>query len=202
MRVTRAYALLPVLPTELASLDASLEHLVAAADEAAAAGVPTTLVLSTSMDPALLAPTLTSWAPLIDLLDDVDLVVHHVVVHHVVDHQHGAVGPVELHRRTSAALRTSIVDPESTVVLTSTCGIGVGPGWIAEHVRHHREGAWASTGPVRGTTGPHPVAANFAVRADLLPVGGLSPSDLQRIPVVHAVTPVVATLRVTLPAFP
>lgn len=192
MPVTRAYALLPVLPSDLPSLEASLEHLVAAADESAAAGVPTTLVLSTSVDPALLRPVLESWAPLVNLLDGVDL---------TVDHQGGASTRDELRARTGHALTVSIAAGSTstlttTVVLTTTCDVAVSTGWIAEHVRHHRAGAPASTGPVRGAGDVHEASANLAVRADLL---GL---QLQQIHLVHAVTPVVATLNLILPVLP
>lgn len=197
MPVTRAYALLPVLPADLPALEASLEHLVAAADENAAAGVPTTLVLSTSMDPTLLLPVLTSWAPLVNLLDGVDL---------TVDVQHGATTHADLRSRTGSALAVSIAAGwtstlATTVVLSTTCDVAVSTGWIAEHVRHHRAGAVASTGPVRGGGDVHEPTANLAVRADLLPTAWNRPG-LQQIPLVHAVTPVVATLSLILPAFP
>lgn len=194
MPVTRAYALLPVLPTDLPSLEASLEHLVAAADESAAAGVPTTLVLSTPAGAAALRPVLDSWAPLVRLLDGVDL---------TLDHQPGATTRAVLLARTARALTATISAPATTVVLTTTCDVGVETGWIAEHVRHHRGGAVASTGPVRGGGPRHEATANLAVRADLLPtVVELDAPGLQRVPLVHAVTPVVAALRVILPAFP
>ncbi|WP_432561054.1 hypothetical protein [Kineococcus sp. SYSU DK003] len=194
MQVTRAYAVLPVLPADLPSVEPCLEHLVAAADEASAAGIPTTLVVSTSADPTALVPVLASWTPLVDLLDDVDL---------TVDHHHGASSADELRQLTGTGLARTIAAPRSTVVLTTTCTTGVGPGWITEHVRHHRQGAWASTAPVRGVErdGTHDVVANLAVRAELLP-DALRADGRQQLHLVHAESPVVATWRVTLRAFP
>lgn len=193
--MSRALVLLPVPPADLPVLEPCLEHLVAAADEASAAGIPTSLVLATSADAAALAPLLAEWAPLVALLDDVDLIVEH--------HPGTVVSRGELRERCARAL-PALADPAGTVVLTTTCDVGVGPGWIAEHVRHHRAGAVASTGPVRGTGDVHETSANLAVRGDLLPVGALSPGGPHTTgrPLVHALTPVVATFRVMLPASP
>ncbi|WP_432543838.1 hypothetical protein [Kineococcus sp. SYSU DK002] len=183
--MTRAHALLPVLPADLPSLEASLEHLVAAADESTAAGVPTTLVLATSADRGAVDAVLASWVPLLNLLDGVAL---------TVEHHPGAGSREELRWRSAQAL----ADP-ATVVLTTTCDVLVAPDWVVGHVRHHREGARASTGPVRGTGGTHALTANLAVRADLL---AAVLADRRRVPLVHALTPLVATPRVTLPASP
>ena len=200
--MSRALVLLPVPPADLPALEPCLEHLVAAADEASAAGIPTSLVLATSADPAALAPLLTEWAPLVALLDDVDLT--------VARHPGVVTSRAELRGRTARALGP-FADPGATVVLTTTCDVGVGPGWITEHVRHHRAGAAASTGPVRGTGPVHEVAANLAVRADLLPAGALTGTLTGTLTevltgaghhLVHSVTPVVATFRVMLPASP
>jgi hypothetical protein len=192
--VSRAVVVLPVPPSALPALEPCLEHLVAAADEASAAGIPTTLVLATSADPVDLLPLLADWAPLVALLEDVELTVDH--------HPAAVTGGEELRELTARALGPLLADPAGTVVLTTTSEVGVGPGWIAEHVRHHRAGAVASTGPVRGVEGPHEPAANLAVRADLLPSGALAPGGWRQVHLVHAVTPVVATFRVMLPAFP
>lgn len=194
MRVTRAFVLLPVPSSDLAALEACLEHLVAAADEASAAGIPTTLVLATSCDPTVLAPVLADWAPLVALLDDVELTIDH--------HPGEGSSRGELRELTARALAALVVDPVEAVVLTTTCDVGVSVGWITEHVRHHRAGAKASTGPVRGSEGPHETGANLAVRADLLSAGALAPDGWQQIHLVHAVTPVVATPQVILRAFP
>ncbi|NYD23876.1 hypothetical protein [Kineococcus aurantiacus] len=206
--MTRACAVLPVLPADLPVLDACLEHLVAAADECAAAGVPTVLVLAVSVGPAALRPVLDSWIPLVGLLDDVELT--------VAAHP-GARDREDLRRRTARELPAALPDPASTVVLTTTCDVGVGPDWIAEHVRHHRQGARASTGPVAGLPGPHATTANLALRADLLELvpldmdgpgsngsgsDGVGSDGPGYPPLVHALTPAVSTLRVTLPAFP
>ncbi|MBB2900282.1 hypothetical protein FHR75_001070 [Kineococcus radiotolerans] len=197
MRVSRALVLLPVPSADLPGLEPCLEHLVAAADEASAAGIPTSLVLATSADPADLAALLAEWTPLVALLEDVDLTVDL--------HPATAASREELRERGTRAL-TALADPAGTVVLTTTCDVGVGPGWIAEHVRHHRAGATASTGPVRGTGDVHETTANLAVRADLLPAGAFLPGG-PHVPgaghrFVHALTPVVATFRVMLPASP
>ena len=193
MRVTRAFVLLPVPACDLAALEASLEHLVAAADEASAAGIPTTLVLATSLDPATLAPVLADWAPLIALLDDVEL---------SIDHRPAATSRAELRELTGHAVAALVAEPAEAVVLTTTCDVGVSVGWITEHVRHHRAGARASTGPARGCQGPHDPGTNFAVRADLLATGALAPDGWRQLHLVHAVTPVVATQQVILRASP
>lgn len=194
MRVTRAFVLLPVPSPDLAALEPCLEHLVAAADEASAAGTPTTLVLATSVDPASLAPVLREWIPLVALLDGVELSVEH--------HPGAGCSRDGLRDLTARGLAARVVDPQETVVLTTTCDVGVSVGWITEHVRHHRAGAGASTGPVRGATGPHEPAANLAVRADLLPAGAFAPGGWRQVHLVHALTPVVATPQVILQAFP
>ena len=194
MRVTRAVVLVPVPPADLRALDACLEHLAAAADEASAAGIPTTLVLATSCDAPTFAPLLSEWGPLVDLLDDVELTVDH--------HPGDARSRGELRALTAGALAALVVDPAEVVVLTTTCDVGVSVGWITEHVRHHRAGARASTGPVRGSAGPHEPDANLAVRADLLSAGALAPDGWRQVHLVHAVTPVVATPQVILRAFP
>ena len=231
MRVTRAVALLPVLPHDLPVLEDSLEHLIEAADEASAAGVATTLLLTTSAPAAATDPVLASWRPLVDLLDGVDLLVEHhpgAVPGPVPDPAQevtrllaraaagrparradppppapGGAGPGG-GRRAAGAPPPRLDDPPTTVVLTTTPDVAVGPDWITEHVRHHRGGATASTGPVRrGGTGPdhrHDTVANLAVRADLLPAGVLS--AVGRGPLVHALTPVVAGLVLTLRASP
>ncbi|WP_432510536.1 hypothetical protein [Kineococcus sp. SYSU DK001] len=192
--MTRAHALLPVLPADLPSLEASLEHLVAAADESTAAGVPTTLVLATSADPAAVDAVLASWVPLLNLLDGVTL---------TVEHHPGARSREELRSRSAqglgAALADHPADAAATLVLTTTCDVLVAPDWVVGHVRHHREGARASTGPVRGGGDVHELTANLAVRADLLPA---VLADRRRVRLVHALTPLVATPRVTLPASP
>lgn len=211
MRVTRAVALLPVLPADVPLLEDSLEHLIEAADEASAAGIATTLVLTTSAPPAATAPVLASWGPLVDLLDDVDLAVEH---HPPAG---GAADPTaevsRLLTRAADGLRGRLRDAPGTVVLTSTPDVAVGPDWITEHVRHHRAGATASTGPVRRTGGPaadgdqrHDTVANLAVRADLLPGGVLAVlsagTAAGRLALVHALTPVVASPAVTIPTSP
>jgi hypothetical protein len=197
VRVTRTVVLLPVPAGDLPALDACLEHLVAAADEASAAGIPTTLVLATSCDADALAPVLGDWTPLVALLDDVEL---------TVDHHAGDVGDAasrgELRELTARTLAALVVAPAEVVVLTTTCDVGVSVGWIIEHVRHHRAGAKASTGPVRGSEGPHEPGANLAVRADLLSTGALAHDGWRQVHLVHAVTPVVATPQVILRAFP
>jgi hypothetical protein len=207
--VTRAVALLPVLPGDLTSLEDCLEHLIEAADEASAAGIATTLLLTTSAPASSTRPVLASWAPLVDLLDDVSLEVEH---HAVPDGTPTAVADevALLLARASDGLRGRLEDPAATVVLTSTPDVAVGADWITEHVRHHRAGATASTGPVRRPgalhggdgTGPdrHDPLANLAVRADLLLAGVLA--ALGRVPLVHALTPVVAGLPVTIRTAP
>jgi hypothetical protein len=194
VRVTRAFVLLPVPASDLGALDACLEHLVAAADEASAAGILTTLLLATSRDPATLAPVLTDWGPLVALLDDVELSIEH--------HPGAGSSRDSLRDLTARALAARVPHPEEAVVLTTTCDVGVSVGWITEHVRHHRAGARASTGPVRGSEGPHEPTANLAVRADLLLAGALAPGGVGQLHLVHAVTPVVATPQVILQAFP
>ncbi|MEZ0490992.1 hypothetical protein AB2L28_01925 [Kineococcus sp. TBRC 1896] len=208
MRVTRAVALLPVLPGDLPHLEDSLEHLIEAADEASAAGIATTLLVTTSAPATATAPVLASWEPLVDLLDDVDL---------EVEHHPGAGGDpatevARLLTLAAAGLHRRLEETARTVVLTSTPDVAVGPDWITEHVRHHRAGATASTGPVRRAGGPgqdhrHDTVANLAVRADLLPGGVLAalsaaPGGDGRVALVHALTPVVASPSVTIPSSP
>ncbi|PRY15296.1 hypothetical protein [Kineococcus rhizosphaerae] len=190
MPVTRAYVVLPTTPADLPVLETCLEHLVAAADESAAAGTPTTIVVSTSAGAAALRPVLRSWAPLVNLLDDVELTVRH---------HHGATGRGDLRARSARALAARVRHAGSTVVLTTTTDVVVAPEWVTEHVRHHLDGARASTGPVRGGGPVHEVAVNLAARADLLPA---LLRDGRQVPLVHALSPVVATPRVILPASP
>ncbi|WP_460624230.1 hypothetical protein [Kineococcus endophyticus] len=210
--MTRAVALLPVLPADVPLLENSLEHLIEAADEASAAGIATTLLLTTSAPPAATAPVLASWGPLVDLLDDVDLEVEHHPAPEGVDDPAAEVAG--LLTRAADGLRRRLSDAPGTVVLTSTPDVAVGPDWITEHVRHHRAGATASTGPVRRTGGPdapegdhrHDTVANLAVRADLLPGGVLAVlsagTGAGRLALVHALTPVVASPAVTIPSSP
>ncbi|NAZ88263.1 hypothetical protein [Kineococcus indalonis] len=150
MRIERAVVVVPVLAADVPLLDACTEQLVAAADEASAAGVPTDLV-------PVLAPgtgagrVLTSWEPL--------------------------------------------------VVLVTAPQVAVGSRWVTEHVHHHAGGAQASTGPVRGASGRHPLRLNLAVRADLLRRCG--PAALRGAgdrPLVHALTPSVGLLTAGQPA--
>lgn len=188
--VTRAYVVLPMTPADLPVLETCLEHLVAAADESAAAGTPTTVVVSTSADAAALRPVLRSWVPLVDLLDDVEL---------AVEHHPAARDRSDLRARSATGLAARAGAPGTALVLTTTADVVVAPDWITEHVRHHLDGATASTGPVRGGGPAHAVTSNLAARADLLPA---LLRDRRGVRLVHALTPVVATPRLTLPASP
>ncbi|MGI4893995.1 MAG: hypothetical protein ACRYF3_02660, partial [Janthinobacterium lividum] len=165
--------------------------------EASAADIPTTLVLATTLGPAQIDPVLASWAPLMSLLDGVDLVV-----------VRAAPGSDRDETRLSAAHAASAAttDPASTVLLVTVPQIAVGAEWIIEHARHHTAGAEASTGPVRGSASEHPTESNVAVRMEALQRNGLHPTrpddGITPWTLVHAVTPIVATLRVTLRALP
>ncbi|WP_432521818.1 hypothetical protein [Kineococcus sp. SYSU DK006] len=202
MRVDRAVVVLPVPPADTPLAEACLEHLVAAADEAAAGGVPTTVLLATSA-PAALERLLASWAPLVALVDGVDLAVdHHPRAEdagQLIDAAAAEVARRAAHGGTGGA---GTGGAAGTLLLVTSPDVVVGPGWIAEHVRHRRAGARASTGPVRGG-GDHRLVANCALGLDLLGAGGPPLSQLlPRTGVVHAVTPVVARTRVRAPASP
>ena len=197
MRVDRAVVVLPVAPADTPLAEACLEHLVAAADEAAAGGVPTTVLLATPA-PAALQRLLASWEPLVALVDGVDL---------AVDHHPRAEDAGQLIDAAAAGLARRAAHEGAggaagTLLLVTSPEVVVGPGWIAEHVRHRRAGARASTGPVRGG-GDHRLVANCALGLDLLGADGPPLSQLlPRTGVVHAVTPVVARTRVRAPASP
>ncbi|NAZ76641.1 hypothetical protein GTQ99_14610 [Kineococcus sp. T13] len=200
MRVDRAVVVLPVAPADAPLAEACLEHLVAAADEAAAGGVPTTVLLATP-SPAALERLLASWAPLVALVDGVDL----AVAHHPGAQDAGQLldaAAAELAHRAAHAGTSGTGGAAGTLLLVTSPDVVVGPGWIAEHVRHRRAGARASTGPVRGG-GDHRLVANCALGLDLLGPGGPPLSHvLPHAGVVHAVTPVVARTRVRAPASP
>ncbi|WP_337060024.1 hypothetical protein [Kineococcus sp. G2] len=197
MRIERAVVVLPVLPADLPLLDGCLERLVACADEAAAAGVPTTLVPAVPPGPAA-AQVLASWRPLVALVDGVAL--EPVEPGPVL----AASGDAERVLAAAAgAVAAGLPRPGAVVLLTTAPRVAVGSRWITEHVHHHATGAQASTGPVRGARGPHPVRLNLAVRADLLRRCGAAALDGggDR-PLVHALTPAVGFLTASQPASP
>jgi len=189
--VQRAFVVLPVLTRVppgggAQGLESCLEDLVAAADEASAGGIPTTIVL-VAVPAADLGPVLASWRPLVELIDGVDLVLVAV----------GAgAGEEQALQRGAAEAAARCTTPPGTLLLTTRADVAVGPDWISEHARHHRAGARASTGPVRGGAATHPLTANLAVRMDAYLAGGLRRTSW---PLVHAVTPVVGPLRISLP---
>ena len=194
MRIDRAFVVLPVLGGDVVLLEPCLEHLVAAADEASAAGIPTTLVLASTLAAGEIDPVVASWAPLVRLLEGVDLLL--VRVDAAGDRDQACLAGTR-----EASART--VDPTSTLLLATVPQVAVGAGWITEHARHHAGGAEATTGPVRGAAAAHPTASNLAVRMEALRRNDLRPSaDVTAWTLVHAVTPVVATLRVILRALP
>lgn len=194
MRIDRAFVVLPVLPDDEPLLEACLEHLVAAADEASAADVPTTIVLASALPADRTTPVLESWSPLVTLLDGVELTLAPVPAGTDVDTAR-ALGAEEVARRTT--------DPASTLLLTTTAGVAVGSEWVTEHARHHAGGAHVSTGPVRGGPADHPTSSNLAVRMDVVVRAGLREEAWRGLhPLVHAVTPVVGTLRIILRAAP
>lgn len=194
MRIDRAFVVVAVLPGEEAFLEPCLEHLVAAADEASAAGVPTTLVLVSALPPERIEPVLTSWSPLVSLLEGVDLV--------LVPVPDGTDGP-RTHRAGLDVAVERTGDPASTLLLTTATSVAVGAEWITEHARHHTAGARATTGPVKGGPAAHPTTSNLAVRMDVVVHADLRDEAWRGLlPLVHAVTPVVGTLRVTLRTAP
>ncbi|MFB9375751.1 hypothetical protein ACFFKU_17450 [Kineococcus gynurae] len=193
----RAVIGLPVPPAVAPQrgLENTLEHLVAAADEAAAGGVPTLVVVAATAAGAVgeTERLLAHWAPLVALVDDVALV--------------GSLHPGP----ALAAADALVADPATTLLLTTVSGVRVHPTWVLDHVRHHRGGALASTAPVRPRTAPsvarqlsldrgpdpdpHPVASNLAVRASLYREAGPDPASW---PLQFALTPVVE-LAVVIP---
>jgi len=188
--VQQAFVVLPVPDRDVRGLESCLEDLVAAADEAAAGGVPTTVLLVAA--PAaergpVLGPVLASWRPLVALVDGVDLVLVTVPA---------GTGEEQALRRGAAEAAARCTTPPATLLLTTRADVAVGPDWISEHVRHHRAGARASTGPVRGGAATHPLTANLALRMDAYLAGGLRRTSW---PLLHAVTPVVGPLRISLP---
>ncbi|WP_369056537.1 hypothetical protein [Kineococcus terrestris] len=186
MRVDRAFAVLPV-PGPQVTLDRCLEHLVAAADEAAASGVETTVLLAVAGAGAA-ARALADWTPLVEVVDGVDLAA-------VVAGEDAPPGAL-LTAGAREALRRSAV-PATALLLTTSPASAVGTGWVLEHARHHRGGALASTGPVRGGAGgrAHPVTANLAVRLSVCAAAGWAGELPPRgTALVHAVTPVVGSL--------
>lgn len=194
MRIDRAFVVLAVLPGDEPLLEPCLEHLVAAADEASAAGIPTTLVLACALGPGLVDPVLTSWSPLVSLLEGVELVLVPVPTGADVPTAHRE-GVDEIVRRTA--------DPEATLLLTTAPSVAVGPEWITEHARHHAGGARATTGPVRGGPAAHPTTSNLAVRMDVVVRAGPREEAWRgTLPLVHAVTPAVGTLAITLRTAP
>ncbi|WP_432570066.1 hypothetical protein [Kineococcus sp. SYSU DK005] len=194
MRIERAVVVLPVLAGDAGLLDDCLEQLVAAADEASAAGVPTALV-------PVLAPgsgaarLLASWEPLVALLDGVEL-------------RPVRLGAAPGARDADAVLAAGAVAaaarearPSAVVVLVTAPHVAVGSRWITEHVHHHAGGAQATTGPVRGASGAHPARLNLALRADLLRrCGSAALHGAGDRPVVHALTPSVGLLTAGQPA--
>ena len=194
MRIDRAFVVVAVLPADESFLEPCLEHLVAAADEAAAAGIPTTVVLSCALAADRVGPVLTSWSPLVSLLEGVEVVPVTVPAGSDAPGAHRA-GLDEAVRRT--------VDPATTLLLTTAASVAVGVEWITEHARHHADGARATTGPVKGGPAVHPTTSNLAVRMDVVVSAGLRDEAWRGdLPLVHAVTPVVGTLRVTLRTAP
>ncbi|WP_432504220.1 hypothetical protein [Kineococcus arenarius] len=195
MRIERAVVVLPVPACDLPLLDACLEQLVAAADEASAAGVPTVLAPAwTTGAPRALLELVESWRPLVALVDGVGLEPERVPAAHGGD-------PERLLAAAAGAVASRLERPAATVLLTTAPAVAVGSRWITEHVHHHAAGAEASTGPVRGASGPHPVRLNLALRADLLRRCG--PAALHGAgdrPLVHALTPSVGLLTAGQPA--
>ncbi|NAZ84353.1 hypothetical protein GTR02_21355 [Kineococcus sp. R8] len=185
MVIDRAFVVVPVLAADVGALEVCLEHLVAAADEAAAGGIPTTLLLA-SVPGADLDGLLGSWAPLVSLVDGVDVVLVRT----------GAPDDEQALQRGAAEAAARCTAPSTTLLLTTRAGVTVGPDWISEHARHHGAGARASTGPVRGGADAHALTANLAVRMDAYLAGGLRRSAWT---LLHAVTPVVGPLRISLP---
>lgn len=186
MVIDRAFVVLPVLAADAAFLEGCLEHLVAAADEAAAGGIPTT-VLVTAAPGADVAAVLDPWQPLVSLVDGVDLVL--LAVGTGADEEQAL-------RRGAAEAAARCTAPPSTLLLATRTGVAVGTDWISEHARHHGAGATASTGPVQGGGATHALTSNLALRVDAYLAGGLHRSAWT---LLHAVTPVVGPLRISLP---
>ena len=86
--------------------------------------------------------------------------------------------------------------PHTALLLVTRPGVTVGTDWISEHARHHLGGASASTGPVRGGGPVHVLTANLALGVDAYLAGGLRRSGW---PLLHAMTPVVGALPISLP---
>ncbi|WP_432483404.1 hypothetical protein [Kineococcus esterisolvens] len=195
MRIERAVVVLPVLASDLPLLDACLEQLVAAADEASAAGVPTVLAPAWAVGAGrALVELVESWQPLVALVDGVGLEPEPVPAAHGGD-------PERLLAAAAGAVASWLERPAATVLLTTGPQVAVGSRWITEHVHHHASGAEATTGPVRGANGPHPVRLNLALRADLLRRCGASAlHGAGDRPLVHALTPSVGVLTAGQPA--
>ena len=121
MRIDRAFVVVAVLPADEDLLEPCLEHLVAAADEASAAGVPTTLVLACTLPADRIDPVLASWSPLVSLLEGVDVALVPVPAGADVPGAHRA-GLDEAVRRTT--------DPATTLLLTTATSVAVGAEWI------------------------------------------------------------------------
>ncbi|NIZ92196.1 hypothetical protein [Kineococcus rubinsiae] len=186
MVIDRAFVVLPVLPADVASLDGCLEHLVAAADEASAGGIVTT-VLVAAVPVAAASAVLNPWQPLVSLVEGVDLRLVPVA---------GGADEDQALQRGAAEAAARCTAPRTTLLLATRPGVTVGTDWISEHARHHVAGATASTGPVRDGGATHALTANLALRMDAYLADGLRRSAWT---LLHAVTPVVGPLRISLP---